>query len=157
MIETNIQNNRFELQMSSTLQNIDNADDIITEYLQDLDLPLDMFALRIMVRESMLNAVSHGNGENPDKITRFTMEHDCNGIQMTISDEGQGFCWQDYLQEHDGGLAESGRGLALMSLYSDQMIFNEQGNNLNLKKFYLKTELLKKINVLQEKSDDNRY
>ena len=97
-----------------------------------------------MIRESLLNSVAHGNRENPEKKVYLTFTHDCDGIEMTVRDEGEGFNWQNYLTRRQNGLAESGRGLALMSLYSDEMSYNDNGSELILRKYYIKTGLLEK-------------
>jgi serine/threonine-protein kinase RsbW len=133
MIETQNQDNRWRCRFSATLENIDVVDDLFTGYIRGLRADMDIFGLRILAREAMLNAVIHGCRNNPDKTIGVLVETDNCGVTFTISDPGCGFKWTDH-QRPSSDLCESGRGLALMRIYSDNITFNEAGNIVSLRK-----------------------
>ena len=135
MLDVEKTDNMFEIKMSATLENIDVADDGLANYLSDEDLPVDIFAVRILLREALLNAVTHGSGTDPQKTVTMNLWKHTAGIDMEVCDSGSGFNWRDY-KEFSFTLDEGGRGLALMKIYSDNMEFNESGNTVILRKRY---------------------
>ncbi len=126
--------NTFTIIMSPTLAHIDRADDCITEYINKHPQPVDAFALRILVRESVLNAVEHGCQQSGNGEVRIDLVIEEYEITLTVRDSGKGFNWRERSSYKDE-LAEGGRGLALMEIYSDRMDFNDAGNELTLKLF----------------------
>ncbi|MBN1765806.1 MAG: ATP-binding protein [Sedimentisphaerales bacterium] len=125
----------FKIRMSATLENIDVVDDTLANYLSGWDLPVDIFAVRILLREALLNAVTHGSGMDSRKTVRLEIRMNTDGIDMEVCDSGSGFPWWN-LKEYTFNLDEGGRGLALMKIYSDNMEFNETGNTIILRKRY---------------------
>jgi serine/threonine-protein kinase RsbW len=135
MIETQKQDNRWRCRLSATLENIDEVDDLFTEYIKRLRTDVDVFVLRILVREALLNAVIHGCGNDPANTVDLLVETDNAGLTLMVSDPGEGFNWAD----HEGlpvDLCESGRGIALMKIYADSIAFNNSGNIVTLRKNY---------------------
>jgi serine/threonine-protein kinase RsbW len=126
-------NKEFRLKMSATLENIEEADNQLTVFLNQRHLPVDIFAVRILLREALLNAVIHGSGKDPDLSVHFDVRVNSSDMVLTIEDFGPGFAWADRKQEINV-LGDGGRGLALMKIYSDTMTFSESGNRLTLKK-----------------------
>jgi hypothetical protein len=53
---------------------------------------------------------------------------------MTITDEGEGFAWQERIGQAPPSDVLSGRGLWLMQLYGFQVHYNATGNVLVLTK-----------------------
>lgn len=135
MIEIEKINQQWKCRFSATLENIDAVDDLFAKYIESLGVDIDIFGVRILVRESLLNAVAHGSNTDPDKDVHFTAETDNDGITLTVRDSGQGFLWKDKVNIPDD-FSENGRGLALMNIYSDDMSYNEKGNELMLRKYY---------------------
>ncbi len=125
----------FEIAMSAELTNIDLADGCMAEFLERAGAPLDRFAVRILLREAVLNAVTHGSGQNPELTVRFRAFLDEEGMVMEVEDEGPGFIWQnrDMVFEVCG---DGGRGLPIMQMYSSQMSYNDVGNRLVIRRRY---------------------
>lgn len=121
--------------MSATLENIDDVDDRLAAYLSSQEVPVEVFAVRILLRESLLNAVTHGSGKDPSKTVHMEVKIDSDGIELDVRDSGPGFPWCDRRKDFDI-LGDGGRGLALMEIYSDEMIFNDKGNHLTLRKAF---------------------
>lgn len=134
MFAVNETESRFELTMSATLEGIDQADDRLAAYLQAHNVPVDVFGLRILLREAMLNAVTHGSGKDPNKSVALTVYLGTADITMTVEDSGEGFAWASRNPGFETLDGDGGRGLALMGIYADELKFNEQGNRVVLKK-----------------------
>ncbi len=133
MIEVTQTDSGLALRMAATLDAIDEADDCVTAYLRSHEVPVDEFAARILLREALLNAVTHGSEKDPGKTVTLGLVLDGHGLTMTVEDSGAGFAWRDRSKTLDV-LADGGRGLALMETFSDSMEFNERGNRVVLRK-----------------------
>jgi serine/threonine-protein kinase RsbW len=74
------------------------------------------------VRESMVNAITHGNGYNKDKAVHFAVRLQDGTLTISIRDEGEGFdpqCVPDPTTP-ENLLKTSGRGLLLMNALVDE-------------------------------------
>jgi serine/threonine-protein kinase RsbW len=75
-------------------------------------LGIDLFDLNLILDETIINAMEHGNKWDPDKSILIKIFLAENGIQVEIKDEGNGF---DYFHEFEKPcLDERGRGLFLI-------------------------------------------
>jgi serine/threonine-protein kinase RsbW len=97
----------------------------------------DIFAVRLILEEGLVNAVKHGNGDDPAKLVtlRFCVNDDF--VAMDIEDQGSGF---DPNRVADPLAPEnlektSGRGLLLMRAHSTCMRYSESGNRVSLIRF----------------------
>ncbi len=128
--------NEISIEMSAELDNLDVADDAFTEFVQNKKVDVDLFSLRIIFRESTLNAVAHGSLKDPTKIVKIISQINEKHISLEVIDYGEGFDWASRIDKIDP-MAESGRGLALMKIYSDKMSYNEIGNHIFLEKNFI--------------------
>lgn len=140
MFETTESETKLHVRMSATLENIDRADDATVLFLKSRDVPVDMFAVRILLREGMLNAVVHGSGQDPDLPVTMDVELDPEGVGLTIEDTGPGFIWQNRSACFDL-MGDGGRGLPLMQMYSSRMAFNDSGNKVSFWRKYREAEV----------------
>lgn len=86
----------------------------------------------IAMHETVINAIEHGNQSDPAKSVHVMVDINPQQFTATVRDEGQGF---DYLNVPDPTLEENiekhtGRGLFIIQQISDQMSFNEKGNEI---------------------------
>jgi serine/threonine-protein kinase RsbW len=132
MFDINDLHNRLEIIMSATLANIDQADDIVADFSRTHNWPVDLFALRILLREAVLNAVTHGCHENPLQQVTIQIGLENGDVDLTVTDSGPGFNWRDHA-DYSQELAEGGRGMALMKIYSSCMDYNDPGNQVRIK------------------------
>jgi len=73
---------------------------------------IDLFDLKLILDEAIINAMEHGNKWDPGKNILIKINLAENGIQVEIKDEGNGF---DYFHEYKKpALDKRGRGLFLM-------------------------------------------
>lgn len=96
----------------------------------------DVGAIELAVTEALVNAVRHGNGNDPARQVRVSYTTEEAVFVIQIEDEGQGFIRQDI---PDPTLEENlkrpcGRGLLLMRSLMNNVEFNEIGNRVTLRK-----------------------
>ena len=81
----------------------------------------------VSVRESVINAVKHGNRENPDKhvTVEFTLapRTDPDEFSVTVLDEGEGFDFEEVGDPlaPENLLKSSGRGIFFMRNFMDDV------------------------------------
>ncbi len=93
-----------------------------------------IFAVKLALEEAIINAIKHGNELDDTKKVQISFAIDENQVVISVKDEGEGFnpeAVPDPTTE-EGLLATSGRGLALVRAYMDEIRFNETGNELTM-------------------------
>lgn len=95
-----------------------------------------LFAIQLVMREGLTNAVRHGNCLNPSKTVRCSVDMKADlMLHMEIEDQGKGFNWKKEQQCRDmDETADHGRGLMIMEQYFSRYWYNESGNKLLLEK-----------------------
>jgi serine/threonine-protein kinase RsbW len=95
---------------------------------------MEFFAARIGLEEALVNAVKHGNGEDPGKCVQIAYQVTAEELVAEVVDEGPGFC-PDLLPDPflpDNLLRPCGRGVFLMRAYMTWVRFNPKGNGVTL-------------------------
>ena len=123
----------IRLELPATLAAIDAADAQVTRYLTEAGVPVDRFAVRILLREALLNAVIHGSGQDPQKAVRLALTLEPDAVVLTVEDQGPGFAWEERDTTFDI-VGDGGRGLALMQTYASSVTFNQRGNCVVLRR-----------------------
>ncbi|MBF0301612.1 MAG: ATP-binding protein [Desulfamplus sp.] len=140
---------------SSTMENIDRTCDETIRFLTDMfnqnsfsdgydieevecseSFQSHLFAIQLVMREGLTNAVRHGNRLNSSKTVRCSVQIiDNKVVKIEIEDQGKGFNWKKELESKcmDDTL-EHGRGLMIIEQYFSKYIYNERGNKLILEK-----------------------
>jgi serine/threonine-protein kinase RsbW len=92
--------------------------------------------LFIALDEAFVNAVKHGNKNDPTKMVRITAELSPKEALFTVEDEGEGFDVQQIPDPRDPSnlFKASGRGVLLIYNIMDQVEYNERGNRLTMVK-----------------------
>lgn len=98
--------------------------------------------VEIALREAVVNAVVHGNHEDPRKQVYVRCRCEPDGISILVRDEGQGF---DADRVPDPTTPENvqstrGRGIYLMRNYMDEVRFEENGRAVLMRKRAPSTE-----------------
>ncbi|MDT5061285.1 MAG: hypothetical protein QOH63_1744 [Acidobacteriota bacterium] len=106
--------------------------------------------LFVALDEAFVNAVKHGNHNNPNKLVRITAELSSKEARFTIEDEGEGFNIQEIPDPRDPAnlFKASGRGVLLIYNIMDEVQYNERGNRLTMVKRpedSLETELIQAL------------
>ena len=92
--------------------------------------------LYVALDEAFVNAVKHGNKNNPSKLVRITAELSAKEARFTVEDEGEGFNVQEIPDPCDPEnlFKASGRGVLLIYNIMDEVQYNERGNRLTMVK-----------------------
>lgn len=96
----------------------------------------DIFGVHLSLEEAVVNAIKHGNREDPGKQVHVICKVAQDRFWILVEDEGPGF---DPCKVPDCTLDEnldkpSGRGLMLMRNYMTAIEYNDQGNRVVMEK-----------------------
>jgi len=109
--------------LDSTLDSVEVAEDAVIQDAVELGFGEDeLHQLGMAVRESMVNAVVHGNRYNARKKVHVSITKAPDRLTVVIADEGDGFdltTLPDPLAE-ENLLRQSGRGLLLIRAFMDE-------------------------------------
>jgi serine/threonine-protein kinase RsbW len=92
--------------------------------------------LFIALDEAFVNAVKHGNKNDPTKLVRITAELSPQEARFTVEDEGEGFDVEQIPDPRDPEnlFKTSGRGVLLIYNIMDKVEYNARGNRLTMVK-----------------------
>jgi serine/threonine-protein kinase RsbW len=126
----------YTLQLASKIDSITLLENFIDELGAKFDLSDEVYAnVLTCLSEALINAILHGNAQNPEKKVYINLEVIVNKrLVFTVTDEGNGF---DFNNIPDPTAPEnlenlSGRGIFIIKKLADQCIFNSKGNELEL-------------------------
>jgi serine/threonine-protein kinase RsbW len=109
--------------LDSTLDSVDSAEELTVGLAQKAGFDEDdLMKIGLAVRESMVNAVVHGNRYNAHKKVRLSVTNNGSRLTVRIADQGEGFDIEnlpDPLAE-DNLLRTSGRGIFLIRSFMDE-------------------------------------
>jgi len=109
----------------------------IVQNMQQVGWPeQDMFGVHMALEEAIINAIKHGNKRDPDKQVHVIVKATRESFYLKVTDQGEGFdpnAVPDCTAEENLELG-SGRGLLLMRHYMDEVSYNDQGNELVVRK-----------------------
>lgn len=129
----------LQIQIPSIPENIRIVESFIDNVKDRYELDDDIYGnIMIAVTESVNNAISHGNRNQQSKNVTLKLLLDDSAIRFQISDEGKGF---DPQHLPDPTAPENlsnpgGRGIFLMKHLCDEVVFRNQGREVELA-FYL--------------------
>ncbi len=105
----------------------------ISDWLAQLMLQDYQFALEIIAREALCNAILHGAQQDSSQPVSCELQITPERICLTVTDPGPGFDWQARLHAGPPDVsAEHGRGLLIYQLYADEVKFSSSGNRVEL-------------------------
>jgi serine/threonine-protein kinase RsbW len=110
--------------LDSSLDSVDSAEQLVLDVARKAGFQEeDLHKIGMAVRESMVNAVVHGNQYSAHKKVRVSVSKRQDRLTVTISDQGKGFELEtlpDPLAE-DNLLRNSGRGIFLIRAFMDEL------------------------------------
>ena len=97
----------------------------------------DVFAVHLALEEAFHNAVKHGNQMDPNKKVRIDYAVDAEKVEISLTDEGEGFNPSSIPDPRVGPnlYRPEGRGLLLIGAYMHVVEYNEQGNALRMVRY----------------------
>ena len=123
------------LKLKSVQESFNQVETLIEDVCNEYNLNHSYLGCIITsVNEAFQNALIHGNKNIPEKIISIYFKKIATGITFTITDEGEGFNYQSLPEIKDDGKEKvfPGRGLFLIKSLSDEVVFNESGNEISL-------------------------
>jgi serine/threonine-protein kinase RsbW len=125
----------FTLQLPSKPESLTLVENLVEEIADKYKISDETFAnMMICMNEAVINAIVHGNKQNPEKTVFVNADIENKKIVWTIADEGDGF---DYNSLKDPTAPENlenltGRGVFILKQLADQFVFNPKGNEVEL-------------------------
>jgi len=108
--------------LDSNLESVDGAEELVLNIAEQIGFEQeDLHKIGMAVRETVVNAVVHGNRYNAHKKVHLTVAGSGKHIAVTVADEGNGFdlgSLPDPLAE-ENLLQQSGRGILLIRAFVD--------------------------------------
>ena len=109
--------------LESTLESVDNAEELAVGVAKRAGFEEeDLMRIAMAVRESMVNAVVHGNRYNANKKVRLAVVNNLERFTVRIADEGEGFEYQEVPDPlaPENLMRTSGRGIFLIRSFMDE-------------------------------------
>lgn len=96
-------------------------------------------ALQIAFEEALTNAIIHGNKNDSSKSVYINLNIDDAKIEITIEDEGNGFDYCTAIigltESQENIYKDSGRGIFLISLYTNDFYYEDNGRKIVMIKY----------------------
>ncbi len=113
-----------KLNLPSRIESVAEAAAGAEEFGRSIGLADDaMYAIDLAVRESVANAVKHGNKFDETKKVEVTFTDTGNGIEITVRDFGTGFSVEEIPDptQRENLLKTNGRGILFMRSFMDEV------------------------------------
>jgi serine/threonine-protein kinase RsbW len=113
-----------EIRLPSRIESVDEAAIQADQFAKSRGFPEDFVsAIDLAIRESVANAVKHGNKFDENKDVEITFEDSPQTFEITVRDHGDGFAVEDIPDPTDPEnlLKASGRGILFMNAFMDEI------------------------------------
>ncbi|HKG48547.1 MAG TPA: ATP-binding protein [Pyrinomonadaceae bacterium] len=128
---------KIEFELPSDLALMNGVLDFLQERVSKLGLIRpERSNLFVALDEAFVNAVKHGNKNDPTKLLKITAELSPTEASFTVEDEGEGFDIREIPNPCDPEnlFSTSGRGVLLIYNIMDEVEYNAQGNRVKMVK-----------------------
>ena len=123
--------NRLQIIISSEIQLVDKVLDCLESGIQNLESS-QLFALKLIAKELLCNAISHGNQNKIEKSVTCIFIKLSNQFLLQIEDQGEGFDIDQINWEiSEDASNPRNRGLAMVNHYADSIEFNSTGSKIS--------------------------
>ncbi len=130
-----------QIELPSRIESVDEAAMMADEYAKSCGCSDEItFAVDLAIRESVANAVKHGNKFDESKTVHLTLHDKPDGFEITVRDFGTGFSVEDIPDPTDAEnlLKANGRGILFMRSFMDEVEWENPADG------GLKVKMLKK-------------
>ena len=113
-----------ELNLPSTIDSVDQAAIAADKFAREVGLGDEfIFAVDLAIRESVANAVKHGNKFDETKNVEVGLSDSENGFEITVRDHGPGFTVEEIPDptNPENLLKTNGRGILFMRSFMDEV------------------------------------
>jgi len=113
----------------ASMENIDRicseAAAVFDQYLLNTK---DRFAIELLMREALNNAVIHGCQNDTSMSISCGVKITPGEVTIEVADGGKGFDWHSAPCNPSEPGCENGRGMSIYSFYASSIVFNDSGN-----------------------------
>ncbi len=112
----------LEITLPSRIESVEEAASKTDEFAKSCGLDeAFIFAIDLAIRESVANAVKHGNKFDESKVIEVMLEDSKEGFEITVRDFGAGFSPEEIPDPTDPQnlLKTNGRGILFMRSFMD--------------------------------------
>jgi serine/threonine-protein kinase RsbW len=113
-----------EIQLPSRIESVEDAAMAADEFAKACGHGDEfIYAIDLAIRESVANAVKHGNKFDESKDVNVRFENHDNGLEITVRDFGTGFKVEDIPDptNPENLLKSNGRGILFMNSFMDEI------------------------------------
>jgi serine/threonine-protein kinase RsbW len=117
-----------EISLPSRIESVDEAASKADEFARENGFGDDtIFAIDLAVRESVANAIKHGNKFSEDKDVEISFASTDEGFELKVRDHGNGFSPDDIPDPTDPEnlLKANGRGILFMRSFMDEVAWQD--------------------------------
>jgi serine/threonine-protein kinase RsbW len=121
--------------INSDVENLKIVETVVDTLSKKLGIPDEVYGkILISTVEAVNNAILHGNKGDSRKVVKVDFTADGNFFNVTVTDEGEGFEYGNLPDPTDPKNIENlhGRGVFLMRNLSDEIEFNDSGNEVKM-------------------------
>lgn len=126
-----------EIELPSRIESVEDAAIMADEFAKTCGFGDEIcFAVDLAIRESVANAVKHGNEFDESKHVKLTLADQPDGLEITVRDYGSGFTVEDIPDptNPENLLKTNGRGILFMRSFMDEVEWeNPPGGGLVVK------------------------
>ena len=126
---------KIDLELPSDLTLMNSVLEYLLDRVGKLGLvEIEQSNLFVALDEAFVNAVKHGNRNDPDKLLRVTAELSATEAIFTVEDEGDGFDVHEIPDptDPDNLFKSNGRGVLLIYNIMDEVEYSDRGNKLKM-------------------------
>jgi serine/threonine-protein kinase RsbW len=119
-----------QIKLPSRIESVDEAAMKADEFARTCGLSDEaIYAIDLAIRESVANAVKHGNKFDETKEIEVTFSDSSNGFEVTVRDHGVGFDIDDIPDptNPENLLKANGRGILFMNSFMDEVTWVNHG------------------------------
>ena len=113
-----------EIQLPSRIESVEEAASVADEFAKSVGHGDEfIYAIDLAIRESVANAVKHGNKFDESKVVEVRFADTSDGFEITVRDFGTGFSVEDIPDPTDPEnlLKNNGRGILFMNSFMDEV------------------------------------
>ena len=128
---------KIDLELPSDLTLMNSVLEYLLDRVSKLGLvEIEQSNLFVALDEAFVNAVKHGNRNDPDKLLRVTAELCATEAIFTVEDEGDGFDVHEIPDPTDTAnlFKSNGRGVLLIYNIMDEVAYSDRGTKLRMVK-----------------------
>jgi serine/threonine-protein kinase RsbW len=94
----------------------------------------EIFNIKLSLHEALVNAIKHGNKQNPDLAVEVNISVQDNRLVMELRDKGEGFNFENIPDptKNENLRHPTGRGIFLIRNLMDQVDFFDHGRGIKM-------------------------